>query len=87
MKTRSSKMTAKELGALQFGERFKKVLADQKITQSQAAYVLGVGESFISVLCNGKRLPAFHSLQNIINTFGLRPCTSHWLVTGEKRNA
>lgn len=85
MKNRSSKMTAKELSALQFGERFKKVLADQEITQSQAAYVLGVGESFISVLCNGKRLPAFHSLQNIIRTFNLRPHMVHWLITGESQ--
>jgi len=56
---------------MNFGEKLRKLRGDQKLTQPELAGKMGIEQSYLSKLENGKSLPSNDVLNRILDVFGL----------------
>ena len=59
-----------------FGQCFQAILHEKKITQTEAANILGWSQRTISYYCNAKNTPRAHVLEHIIIKLGFDPTQS-----------
>jgi len=77
------KMQAKKLSILKnFSERFRKLIEESGIKQTEIAKKLGVSPAQIVYYKTGKNMPGGIELFQISKLFG---CSIDWLLTGEDR--
>jgi transcriptional regulator with XRE-family HTH domain len=65
--------------ASEFPERFKKLLEQHELSQTEFAKLGGFNPSYISHLCNGTRYPSYENLIRIMDVFG-DPYSKSYLV-------
>ena len=58
---------------MEIGARIKKYRLLSKMTQKELAEIIGVDDSFISVLENGKTVPSISRLLSIAESLNIRP--------------
>lgn len=56
---------------MDFGDRLKGLRQEKSLTQPELAEVMGIEQSYLSKLENGKSLPSNDMLQRILDAFGL----------------
>ena len=58
---------------MKIGARIRKYRLLSKMTQKELAEIIGVDDSFISVLENGKTVPSISRLLSIAESLNIRP--------------
>ena len=58
---------------MEIGTRIRKYRLRGKMTQKELAEIIGVDDSFISVLENGKTVPSISRLLSIAESLNIRP--------------
>ena len=55
---------------MNFGDRIRQLRIDKNLTQPELAAAMGIEQSYLSKLENGKSLPSNDMLQRILDVFG-----------------
>ena len=56
--------------AMNFGDKIRQLRTDKNLTQPELAAAMGIEQSYLSKLENGKSLPSNDMLQRILDVFG-----------------